>query len=128
MKRRPGWKPPVEPWRAVRDGAGQWVVVNTKDEQPLHSEDPLERIQAVHLAAAAPQLVDVLQQVIHRMETLVERSWQWKVDEKLLLESWGVVILSKPPYEEVLAIERSGRQPELDFGAQSQASAGVRVA
>lgn len=43
-------------WYAVRDSRGLWIVVDSSGRQPLLDPDPIARMYAVHLAAAAPGL------------------------------------------------------------------------
>lgn len=46
----------MDDWYPVRDGTGRWIVVDAAGRQPLLDPDPVARMYAVHLAAAAPGL------------------------------------------------------------------------
>lgn len=69
MKRRR--RPEVTPrWRAQRGPLGEWRVVDEHGREVLRSTDPRERLFAVHLAAAAPVLLDALRELARRLSYL----------------------------------------------------------
>jgi hypothetical protein len=116
MKRRLA-RPGPALWIPTRDRRGQWQIVDVHGNDPLRSEDPAVRIQAIHLAAAAPELRSVLAEVTRRMEAIVPvYSGQRLKDGRLLQLAWGTLALTSAPLGEYLKIER-GQQLELDLAA-----------
>lgn len=89
--------------------------MNEAGEEPLRSSDPLERIFAAHLAAAAPYMQDLLKRMVPRMEHLIGATGTPNMDEKLVQEGWGTIVCSKPPYEAVAKLWRAASQREFDF-------------
>lgn len=108
-------RPLVARWYAVRDGRGQWAVVNDRGQQPLRDPDPSARLDAVTLAAAAPELRAMLQRVLGRFEALVPGSWQSRVDRRLAQEAHGVLVATRPLTGDLTRAARSGPQLELDL-------------
>lgn len=107
--------PAHEVWRAERDEAGQWVVLDGDGRSPLRSPDPLVRMQAVHLAAAAPQLAAALEWLIEDLRNLELRPMH--VRHRVRLNFAEVVLIeSRAPLEEVLRLSRLS-QMELDLAA-----------
>ncbi|HKQ59276.1 MAG TPA: hypothetical protein VJY35_15545 [Candidatus Eisenbacteria bacterium] len=108
--------PAHEVWRAQRNTVGQWIVTDETGSQPLSSSDPLVRIQAVHLAAAAPQLAAALKWLIedlHRMEV----AYTSHIRHRVRLNYAEVVLIeSRAPTEDVLRLSRTV-QLELDLAA-----------
>lgn len=107
--------PAHDHWWAMRDAAGQWVVGDQDGKQPLRSADPLERVVAVHLAAAAPQLQAALKWLIEDLHNLELKPMH--VRHRVRLNFAEVVLTeSQPPVEEVVRLSRMS-QMELDFAA-----------
>lgn len=120
-------------WRAVRDGRGQWIVVDEDGEQPIRDRDPMERLYAVHLAAEAPWLRDVLKRICRRMEHLIAfYSSEPNVDQRLVDEGWAAILCSRPTWSTFLAAEQEQgrRQMELELDPEITAAKprSIRVA
>ncbi len=98
-------------WRAERDEAGQWTVRDRWGEQPLRSADPLVRIQAVHLAAAAPQLEAALKWLVEDFHNLELSPMHLRHRVRLNFAE-VVLIETRAPLGEVL---RLARQPQLEL-------------
>lgn len=105
---------PVEEWKAARDERGRWVVTSSSGERVLQHADPLVRLQAVHLAAAAPRLREVLVAVTTRFQAyLLDHGYGYTRDALLAREAWDTIGDSRPRFEEVLAVQRELGQLEL---------------
>jgi hypothetical protein len=83
----------------------------------LRSSDPMERLTAIHLAAAAPEMRYMLERLTHRLSVALNFTWAWRKDTAIVQEGYETIIASKPPHEEVYRIlrEREAGQIELDF-------------
>lgn len=115
-RRRRPVKPRSKQWRAVRDGSGQWIVVNERGEQPLRSETPLDRLCNVHLAAAAPVLRESLEALARRLEHMES---PYARDGDRLISAYGALAMSRPTMDllaEVLG--KRGHQLQLDLSAE----------
>lgn len=107
--------PPHESWHADRDASGQWRVLDTRGQEPLRSTDPLVRIEAVHLAASAPQLAAALRWLVDDFHQLELRSVH--LAHRVRLNFAEVVLIeARPQLEEWLRLHRS-QQSELDLAA-----------
>ena len=102
-------------WRARRDGAGQWTVVDESGTDPLRSPEPLTRIDAIHLAAAAPQLQAAVKWLLEDLHNLELRPMHLRHRVRMAFAEVAL-IESRAPLEEVLRLERI-RQLELDLAA-----------
>jgi hypothetical protein len=109
-------RPPAhERWRAIRTGAGQWHLVDLAGRDPLRSEDPAARLEAVHLAAAAPQLQAALAWLIQDFHQLELRPMHLR--HRVRLNYAEVALIeSRPPLEEWLR-QLAVSQRELDLAA-----------
>ena len=107
--------PAYASWRADRNEAGQWIVTDGQGSQPLRSADPLVRTQAVHLAAAAPQLKAALEWLVEDLHNLELRPMHLRHRVRLNFAE-VVLIESRAPLEEVLRLTRTS-QLELDLAA-----------
>lgn len=117
MKRRPV-KPMPDRWIAARDRAGLWRIFTNSGAEPLRSPDPLEQLVAVHLAASAPELRWILQELVRRMAVLVpELSWQYKKDGRLVERARGILATTWPPGAEVIRLMGKEAQQEMDLAA-----------
>lgn len=129
MTRRKRGPEPVaehERWQARKDARGQWQVVNAFGEPLFSTADPLERIEAVFLAAQAPDLRHALRQMTERFTRfVVEHSMQHRVDQRYAMLAFAVLADTRPPFTEVEALRR---RPTLelvfgDGGAQTDRAA-----
>ena len=107
---------PAHPlWRAERDAAGQWVVRDATGQDPLRSADPLVRLEAVHLAAAAPQLRAALTWLVQDFHQLELTALHLRHRVRLNFAEVALVD-AKPPLREWLLLTRS-KQSEFDLAA-----------
>lgn len=90
-------------------------MVDGQGRQPLRSSDPLTRIQAVHLAAAAPQMQAALKWLIEDLHNLELRPMHLRHRVRLNFAE-VVLIESRAPWEEVARLARLS-QMELDLAA-----------
>lgn len=110
--------PKSEEWRAARDERGQWVVANFRGEQVLRHAEPLARMHAVHLAASAPQLRELLRVVTTRLQSyLLDHGGSYSRDGTLCREALIAIAETRPPYEDVL---REQRQPQLEMDLDAE--------
>jgi hypothetical protein len=119
VTRRRGGPAPVdahERWQARKDARGQWQVVDSSGEPLFSTADPLERIEAVVLAAQAPDLRHALRQMTERYTRfVVEHSMQHRVDQRYAMLAFAVLADTRPPFQEVAALRRRPTL-ELVFG------------
>ena len=107
--------PPHTEWRPLRDANGQWCIVDGRGRDPLRSSDPLIRIEAVHLAAAAPQLRAALEWLVQDMHSLELRPLHLRHRTRLNYAE-VTLIESKPPLAEWLRLLQD-QQLEVDLAA-----------
>lgn len=121
IKRRRGYPRPGG-WTATRDGAGCLTLRGSQGDEPLRSPDPVARLDAFYLAAAAPDLRWELERVLRRLESLVDSySGKEHADRRLIQAAWGAVMGSRPPLAETVRALEAVRQLELEFtDSQSQ--------
>lgn len=113
---------PVEEWRAVRDERGQWVVASCHGERVLQHADPMVRLHAVHLAAAAPILRHLLERVTDRLHvTLETHGSYYSRDAQLVSEVRIALGDCRPRYEDILRTQHEGGQLELPLEAEGAA-------
>jgi hypothetical protein len=99
-------------WTVRRDGAGRLVIVNASGQHVLRESDPIIRLQAFYLAAAAPALHDVLERMAARFARFHEQLPDRR-DAGLLMEAHAAIGDSLVPMEEV---KRAGRnRPQLEI-------------
>jgi len=110
-KRRPVARR-VEQWRATRDGFGSWVVVDERGGEPLRSNDPLDRLCNVHLAAAAPVLRESLEALTRRLEHMES---PYARDERRLITAYGALAISRPTVDLLIEEIRQRNQLVLDL-------------
>lgn len=90
-------------------------MTDDSGDQPIWSADPLVRIRAVHLAAAAPRLQAALKWLIEDLHNLELKPMH--IRHRVRLNFAEVVLIeSRAPWEEALRLEGI-RQLELDLAA-----------
>lgn len=99
-------------WRAVRGPFGRWVVVNEQGQEPLRSPDPLAQMMAVHLAAAAPTLREVLEEVARR---LIHLETPYTRDHDRARWALGVLAVSRPMGHDLAPALATRQQQQLDL-------------
>lgn len=104
--------PEHEEWLARRDAYGMWRVVNLSGEQPLVNVDTLERMKAVHLAAAAPAMRAMLEACAGRLRRLCVDYHLGRETDGLANEALILLAATKPPHLELTRVEEA-RQLEL---------------
>jgi len=109
--RMPGKTAP-ETWTAVRDGCGHWRVVNVRGEDPLRDPDRLVRLTNTYLAAAAPDLADVLEQLTLRFE---RKGPLDRCDQRLVMMCWGALAVSRPSIHAITQAMEQRWQQELEL-------------
>lgn len=105
--------PEVTPrWRAARNRLGQWVVVDSQGLEVLRSRDPVEQLRAVHLAAAAPGLLDSLRELARRLAYL---ELPYSKDRRRVDVAHDEIAASRPPLDAMLEAMRAEAQLVLDL-------------
>lgn len=108
-------RPPItEVWTATRNAAGVWVILDQNGEEPLRAVDPVRRLEAVHLAAKAPELRAALAELTKYLRM---RDDGYGFAEKLSMFAISVLFECKPLYSEVMRAAESGAQTEIDLEA-----------
>lgn len=98
-------------WFARRDPFGQWRIVNHEGGDPLRDPDPVRRLRAVHLAAAAPRLLAMLEATASRLSRLAEDHQLDRRTRTLAREGLIAVGESRPSLEELLSLDN----PQLEL-------------
>lgn len=109
MKRR-ALKPVTPRWRAVQNALGLWVVVDEHGREPLRCADPLERMRAVYLAAAAPGMHDALAEMVRRLTYL---ELPYKADARRVAVARDELVASRAPL--VVLNGRTVQVPALEL-------------
>lgn len=126
MPRGPKLEPlfnPIEEWTAARDRRGLWVVTTRHGESALQHPDPMVRMHAVHLAAAAPILREALTRVTKRLQvTLEAHGSYYERDNRLVTECWIAIAETRPRFETVLQMKQVEGQLELPLDADEGAA------
>lgn len=105
--------PEVTPrWRAARNRLGQWVVVDLAGREVLRSPDEQERLRAVHLAAAAPGLLDSLKELVRRLAYL---ELPYSKDRQRVQVAQDEIAASRPPLDAQLQAMEAEHQLQLDL-------------
>lgn len=107
---------PTPRWRAARGPLGDWRVVDEQGREVLRSTDPTERLWAVHLAAAAPALLDALREVVRRLAYL---ELPYSADARRLQAAHAAIGDAMPTLRDQAEAKRQAEQPELDFGEET---------
>ena len=123
-KPEPLWDPIAE-WKAARDLAGLWHVVNGRGERILQHPDPLVRLQAVHLAASAPLLRELLRVCARRIVALNETVGIAR-DLTMAREAMIVIGESRPNIREVIELQR--REGQLELVLDAEEAPGIEAA
>src|SRR5436190_23326498 len=107
--------PPHEQWHPVRDQSGMWKVVDGLGKDPPRTPDPLARLTAVHLAAAAPTLQSALAWLVQDMHSVEINLGH--IRHRVRLNYAEVALIeSKPPLSDWLRLN-TVRQQDLDLAA-----------
>jgi len=122
MQRRPRRTPlwaEHEHWTARRDPRGQWRVVNPEGTEPLRDADPIRRLRAAYLVAAAPLIFAVLEASAGRLGRLAMEGRLDERDRVLAQEAMLALTVAHPPIEEVIhALQVPQLELPLEAGEQ----------
>lgn len=104
------------PWQLGTDGTGALQVFNERGGQPLRDEDPLARLLALKLAAAAPEQRAALRELCHLARRLVHcYSTEWRRDGGIVARAEHALALSRPSGEELTAAQRAIESRQLEL-------------
>jgi hypothetical protein len=110
-------------WIAIMDERGQWMVAESGSRRDvLRDPDPLQRIQAVHLAASAPLMKSALDALVRKLENC-----GWKDDGdyrrgRVLQFAHGALSNTVPPIDRFLTLLHAR---QLELGLDRDLTAGV---
>jgi hypothetical protein len=118
--RRVGLRAPLwaahDEWFALKDGFGQWRLVNHHGAEPLRDPDPTRRVRAAYLAAAAPRLLALLEATASRLTRLAEDHQLDRRTRTLAREGLIAVADARPPLDELLSTDNPQLELVLEAG------------
>lgn len=88
-------------WAVSVDAKGNFFIVDAAGMRPLQHPDRVQRLFAFHLAAAAPDLRNSLDDLTRRLEYIHEAWPTDRRDEKRIQIAHGALIYSRPYWSDV---------------------------
>lgn len=87
-------------WGVGADAEGNLYLIDRAGMRPLEHPDPVQRLFAHYLAAAAPDMRIALQDLVKRFDYLMPvQPYTRRADERLIQGAYAAIISTRPPYQ-----------------------------